>query len=227
MSRALRRSTATFPRAVGEVGRWAMDVAVDRTLLPAVWWQWWNNSVQRRLSSWRCGGAMWDLWFLCQTLLRYSPSPHCLTIVGLQQADRERLGGVNEGLSPRDRKHTTYTRRESMLLTHQRSTPSTSNYDQNYKGFKGNCAIKVWLITLKDLLLTSVVMLKAQVAHSAGFLIHHRVRSGAKVILEHDIWRKHPSRVKIHLQWRFSPAADEVTSSLALHEEREKIYSTS
>lgn len=35
--------------------------------------------------------------------------PHCLTIMGLQQADRERLVTVNEGLSPRDRIHTTYT----------------------------------------------------------------------------------------------------------------------
>lgn len=45
--------------------------------------------------------------------------PLCLTITDLQQADRERLVSVNEGLSPRDRMHTTYTYRGAVLLTYQ------------------------------------------------------------------------------------------------------------
>lgn len=104
MSSALKESPAAFPRAVGEAGRWAMDGAADRTQLLSVWCQQWNNGVQWRLSQWKTWGS--DVGFV-SSLSNISPLqsfPQCLTIMVCSRQT------VNEGLSPRDRIHTTYTR---------------------------------------------------------------------------------------------------------------------
>lgn len=69
-----------------------------------------------------------------------------LSVMDLQQADRERLVSVNEGLSPKDRIHTTYTWRGNMPLTHQRPTPSTSNHGPNYRLLRVMFAINMFTI---------------------------------------------------------------------------------
>lgn len=101
MSGALRQSPDALPRSVGDAGD------ADRTCLCAVWRQQRNNrGCQSRDVGEHRG--------ICDSSVkrRLSTPPHCLTIIGLQQPDTESLVRVNEGLSPRDRKHYLHTERK-------------------------------------------------------------------------------------------------------------------